>query len=70
MAKTAKGNTESQEPTLFMTASEVARALRIGRSTLDQMVGRGVFPAPIRFTAKTVRWPRAQVEALAQGCNQ
>ena len=54
-----------QTAPIFMTASEVARALRIGRRTLDDLVAAGACPPPIRLSRKTVRWPRAAIEALA-----
>ena len=49
---------------LFMTASEVARSLRIGRRTLDDLVAAGAVPPPIRLSRKTLRWTRASVEAI------
>ena len=51
-------------PSLFMTASEVARSLRIGRRTLDDLVAAGAVPPPIRLSRKTLRWTRASVEAI------
>ena len=54
----------TQAPSLFMTASEVARSLRIGRRTLDDLVAAGAVPPPIRLSRKTLRWTRASVEAI------
>ncbi len=54
----------AQVPSLFMTASEVARSLRIGRRTLDDLVAAGAVPPPIRLSRKTLRWTRASVEAI------
>lgn len=51
-------------PTLFMTPSDVCRALKVGRRTLDDLVARGVVPQPVRFTRKTVRWSRSVIESL------
>jgi predicted DNA-binding transcriptional regulator AlpA len=52
---------------LFMTAAEVARALRVGRRTLDGLVASGAVPPPVKLSMKTVRWSRAAIEALAGG---
>lgn len=51
---------------IFMTASEVARSLRIGRRTLDDLVAAGAVPPPIRLSRKTLRWTRASVEAIGR----
>ena len=49
---------------IFMTATEVARSLRIGRRTLDDLVASGAIPPPIRLSRKTLRWTRSSVEAI------
>ena len=51
-------------PSLFMTATEVAKSLRVARRTLDDLVASGTVPQPIRLSRKTVRWQRAAIEAL------
>ena len=51
-------------PSLFMTATEVAKSLRVARRTLDDLVASGAVPQPIRLSRKTVRWPRAAIEAI------
>lgn len=57
-------NAVPSAPSFFMTAGEVARSLRVGRRTLDDLVAAGVVPAPIKLTRKTVRWLRTSVEAI------
>jgi excisionase family DNA binding protein len=57
----------------LLTPVEVARLLKVTRRTLQRMVARGEFPTPHRLTLKTIRWPRAAVEAaagLAEGVNR
>ena len=51
-------------PSLFMTATEVAKSLRVARRTLDDLVASGTVPQPIRLSRKTVPWQRAAIEAL------
>jgi predicted DNA-binding transcriptional regulator AlpA len=63
---TAAAIIAAQSPSIFMTASEVARAIRIGRRTVDDLVAAGVIPQPIRLSRKTVRWLRSAVEAIGQ----
>lgn len=48
----------------FMTAAEVAQMLRIRPRTLGDMVAAGVVPQPFKLTRKTVRWQRADIEAI------
>ena len=51
-------------PSFFMTATEVAKSLRVARRTLNDLVASGAVPQPIRLSQKTVRWPRAAIEAI------
>ena len=69
MAKRVNAAGTAPAPTLplFLTANDVCRALKLGRRTLDDLVARGVVPVPVRFTRKTVRWPRGAIEALGTG---
>lgn len=66
MSKSVKSAAITTAPSLFMTASEVAGALRVARRTLDDLVAAGAVPQPIRLSRKTVRWTRASVEAIGQ----
>jgi predicted DNA-binding transcriptional regulator AlpA len=51
----------------FLDSAQVARILSVSVSTLWQLVKRGTFPAPIRYTRKLVRWSEAVVrEWMAQ----
>jgi len=68
MAKTTMSGSAIATPSIFMTATEVASTLRIARRTLDSLVASGALPQPIRLTRKTVRWTRADIEALATRC--
>lgn len=51
-------------PSLFMTATQVARELGVGRRTLDDLVAAGAIPQPVRLSRKTVRWARSGIEAI------
>lgn len=35
----------------------------LSRSTLYDLMGRGLFPRPIRLTAKAVAWPETEIVA-------
>ena len=65
-ASKSKSAIQAEPLSLFMTASEVAGALRVARRTLDDLVAAGAVPQPIRLSRKTVRWSRAAVEAIGR----
>lgn len=61
----ARSAREQDPLPLFLTAARAARELGIATRTFRDMVSRGVLPAPVRFSRRTIRWPRAAIEALA-----
>ena len=46
---------------LYLNKSEVLRILKMSRETLRKLILAGEFPQPIRFGAKSHRWPRSEV---------
>jgi predicted DNA-binding transcriptional regulator AlpA len=50
-------------PPSFMSRKELAWELSVSESTIDELVRRGVIPAPIRLTDGCVRWWWPAVEA-------
>ncbi|MFM0636684.1 AlpA family phage regulatory protein [Paraburkholderia metrosideri] len=53
----------------FMRFKQVQQIFPIGRTTLWDLVGRGLFPAPIRMSSRLVVWRAEEVRAwiAAQG---
>jgi len=52
----------------LLTASEVARLLRVDRRTVRRMAVAGEIPAPVAVSAKRSRWRRTDIDAwLAEG---
>lgn len=53
----------------FMRVKQVQQVFPIGRTTLWDLVGRGLFPAPIRMSSRLVVWRAEEVRAwiAAQG---
>lgn len=53
----------------FMRFKQVKQVFPIGRTTLWEMVGRGLFPQPIRMSPRLVVWRAEEVRAwiAAQG---
>ena len=49
---------------LCKAAQEVAGTSQIARPTVDCLVAAGELPQPVKFTRKTVRWLRADIESL------
>ena len=41
----------------FLSRAQVRRLLGVGQTTLERMVKRGDFPAPIKLGARRVAWP-------------
>jgi excisionase family DNA binding protein len=50
------------QPTLYLTAPQVADRYGISRSTVYELVGRGELPAPKHF-GRAARWRLAELEA-------
>ena len=48
----------------YMLPAEVTERFIISRRTLDEWVDQGIVPEPHRFTDKTVRYVRAEIEAV------
>ncbi|MFM0235924.1 helix-turn-helix transcriptional regulator [Paraburkholderia sediminicola] len=53
----------------FMRFKQVQQVFPIGRTTLWELVGRGLFPQPIRMSPRLVVWRAEEVHAwiAAQG---
>lgn len=53
----------------FMRFKQVQQVFPIGRTTLWDLVGRGLFPKPIRMSSRLVVWRAEEVRAwiAAQG---
>lgn len=53
----------------FMRFKQVQQVFPIGRTTLWDLVGRGLFPEPIRMSSRLVVWRAEEVRAwiAAQG---
>lgn len=49
-------------PDIYRLPAVVA-ACGISRSTIDEMIGRGEFPIPVKLGARAVGWHRGDVEA-------
>lgn len=47
----------------MLTYEDAARRLHISPRTLRRMVDRGEFPAPVRVSARSVRFSLAEVDA-------
>ena len=50
-------------PVTLLTPADAAARLRISRSTLFAMMKRGQFVEPIRFGARSIRFPSDEVAA-------
>lgn len=48
----------------YMTRADLAWALGIGESTVDEYVQKGVLPPPVALTSGCVRWRWADVDAV------
>ena len=48
----------------YLDAVEAARRLGIGDTTFEALAERGLIPAGLHITQRTVRWRRDTVEAL------
>lgn len=48
----------------FLRLSELAALLRLDCRTLRRYVVEGRLPPPLRFTSRTLRWPRRDVLQL------
>lgn len=46
----------------LLTKREVARLLRVCVRTVERHVALGKFPQPIRFTERSIRWRRQDIE--------
>ena len=46
----------------FLTPKAVCSKVALSRATLDRLVGRGKFPAPIRLTERRLAYNAAAVE--------
>jgi predicted DNA-binding transcriptional regulator AlpA len=58
MTKSAtNGHDPANDP--ILGRHEVAQARKISVATLDRMVAAGIFPAPIRLSARRVGWRRS-----------
>ena len=51
---------------LLLGVSEVARALRVSKRTVQRMVKRGTLPEPIRLSSQTARWRASAIRALLE----
>lgn len=49
--------------TTLLRRTEVSRRVGLGRTSLYEMVRRGLFPAPLQIGAHAVAWKEADVEA-------
>lgn len=48
----------------MLTAEEIAHTCGVHRKTLLRWRAEGIFPPGIRFGRRTIRWPRATVQAF------
>ena len=56
-------------PSVLIDAAELARMLSVSKQTVVRMTESGRLPEPLRLSAKTIRWRRADIEAwIAGGC--
>ena len=59
----------SLPPVELLKKLEVARILGISVQTVVRMTESGRLPEPLRLSAKTIRWRRADIEVwIAGGC--
>ena len=47
----------------LLRREEVEERVGLGRSALYRMMRAGRFPAPLRISAKAVRWPESEIQA-------
>jgi excisionase family DNA binding protein len=53
---------EVKTPVELLTSQQVADRLAVSVRTLWRLVDRGVFPKPIRYNRKLVRWKSGDVD--------
>jgi excisionase family DNA binding protein len=58
MSRTRSEQKGSQD---LLTSQQVADRLSVSVRTLWRLVARGIFPQPIRYNRKLVRWKAAEV---------
>jgi prophage regulatory protein len=51
---------------LYLSVSQVAKRLSIGKSTVWRWVAQGKFPKPRKFSSMTTRWALVDVETWEQ----
>lgn len=51
----------------MLAPRDICALLKVSKRTLQDMIQRGDWPPPIRFTKKTVRWRRCDVERALRG---
>jgi excisionase family DNA binding protein len=53
---------EVKTPVELLTSQQVAERLAVSVRTLWRLVDRGVFPQPIRYNRKLVRWKSGDID--------
>ena len=51
----------NEDEQLCVNAEQVCVIIQVGKTTLNQMIRDGEFPAPMIFGRRVHRWPREQV---------
>jgi excisionase family DNA binding protein len=57
-------------PPAYLSCASLARELDCSKSTVHELVRRGVLPHPMRFSGGTVRWRWADVETALHSLNR
>jgi excisionase family DNA binding protein len=55
-------HSEVKSPVELLTSQQVADRLAVSVRTLWRLVDRGVFPQPIRYNRKLIRWKSGDVD--------
>ena len=50
-------------PEAFMKLPEVIATVRLGKTTIYDMIKRGEFPRQVKISRKTALWDKAKIEA-------
>ncbi len=52
---------------VLMTVKDVCAAVKLARSTVNAKVKEGTFPAPIKLSARCVRWHSKSIQQWIDG---
>ena len=63
MAEVTGNTAPDKAPERLLRLAEVRNRVGLGKTSIYEMVGKGLFPRPFRITSTAVRWSEREIDA-------